>query len=209
MKLVIFGASGRTGLHLMEQALELGHEVTAFARAPEKIPIRHNRLKIVEGNIHDPATVGQAVKGKDVVLCALGRNPGEPVTALAEGTQNILRAMQEHGVPRIINVSAVGFRGESVDFLLGKILLWYFNRFLQKLFTTMRLQHETLAQSQQDWIAIRPFLLDEGPCKGNYRVVVEGIPSKGYRINTGDVAEFMLKHLTGDEYLRQSPAIAY
>jgi len=209
MKIIIFGASGRTGRHLIEQALELGHDVTAFARAPGKITIHNDRLKIVEGNIHDPIMVGQAVEGQEVVLCALGRNEGEPVTTLSEGTKNILQAMQGHGVRRIVNVSAAGFMGERADFLVGKLLFWYFNRYLQKLFDTMKLQHEAIVQSDVEWIAVRPLLLDEGPRKGNYRVVTEGIPSKGYRINTGDVAEFMLKHLTGDEYLRKALAIAY
>jgi len=209
MKLVIFGASGRTGRHLIEQALELGHDVTAVARTPDKIATRNDRLKIVAGNIHDMKSVEQAVQGQDVVLCALGRNQGEAVTTLADGTKNILQAMQKHEVRRMINVSAAGFMGERADFLVGKILLWYFNRYLRKLFETMKLQHEAIVQSDVEWIAVRPFLLDEGPRKGNYRIAVEGIPSKGYRINTGDVAEFMLKHLTGDEYLRQSPAISY
>lgn len=209
MKIVVFGASGRTGKHLIEQALEQGHDVTAFARTPDKIIIRSQRLKIVKGDIHDAAPVGQAVKNQDVVLCALGRNQGEAVTALAEGTQNILRAIQAHGIRRIINVSAAGFMGERADFLVGKVLFAFFDRYLQELFTSMRLQHEAIVSSDLEWIAVRPFLLDEGPRKGGYRIALEGIPSRGYRINTGDVAEFMLKHLTDDEYVRKAPSLAY
>jgi hypothetical protein len=40
-------------------------------------------------------------------------------------------------------------------------------------------------------------------------VVLKNIPSGGYRINTGDVAEFMLRQLSSDEYVGQAPAIAY
>jgi hypothetical protein len=98
---------------------------------------------------------------------------------------------------------------ERADFLIGGLLFWYFNCYLQKLFETMKLQHEAIVQSDTEWIAIRPFLLDEGSRKGNYRVVAKGIPSKGFRINTGDVAEFMLKNLESDEYLFKSPSIAY
>ena len=73
----------------------------------------------------------------------------------------------------------------------------------------MRAQYQELVNSGVEWVAVRPLLLDDGPRKGNYRVVVDGIPSRGYRINTGDVAEFMLKQLVSDEYVRQAPAIAY
>lgn len=209
MKIVIFGASGRTGQHLLTQALESGHTVTACARTPGKISTNHDRLRIMQNDIHHPSEVELAVQGQDVVLCALGMNKGEPATALADGTRNIIQAMQKHGVRRIINVSAAGFSGERADFFVGKLLFWFFNRYLKKLFEAMRRQHQVLVQSNVEWIAVRPVLLDEGPRKGNYRVVVEGIPSKGYRINTGDVAEFMLKNLEANEYLLKTPSIAY
>lgn len=209
MRIVIFGASGRTGRHLIAQALERGHAVTAFARTPGKIQTSHEQLRIMQGNIHDPAAVERAVEGHDVVLCALGINRGEPTTALAEGTRNILRAMEIHGAQRIICVSAAGFLGERADFLIGKILFWYFGRYLTRLFDAMRRQYQELEKSAVEWVAVRPLLLDEGPRKGNYRVVMDGIPSKGYRISTGDVAEFMLNQLVSHEYIRKAPAIAY
>ncbi len=209
MRIVIFGASGRTGRHLIVQALEQGHAVTAFARTPGKIQTRHEQLRIVQGNVHDPVVVERAVEGHEVVLCALGVNRDEPTTALAEGTRNILRAMEKHGVQRIIRVSAAGFLGERADFLIGKILFWYFERYLKRLFDAMKRQYQELEKSSMEWIAVRPFLLDEGPRQGHYRVVTDGIPSKGYRINTGDVAEFMLKQLVSHEYVHKAPAIAY
>ncbi len=209
MKIIIFGASGRTGRHLISQALEQGHAVTAFARTPGKIQTRHERLQIIQGDIHDLDTVEQATAGQNAVLCALGLNKDDSVTALADGTRNIIQAMKQHGVRRILNVSAAGFSGERADFLTGKILFWIFNRYLTKLFSAVKDQHKAIEQSALDWIAVRPFLLDEGPRKGNYRIALEGIPSKGYRINTGDVAEFMLNNMESDEYLLKAPALAY
>ena len=73
----------------------------------------------------------------------------------------------------------------------------------------MKKQHEVIEESGLDWIAVRPFLLDEGSRKGGCRIALEGIQSGGYRINTGDVADFMLKNLEGDEYLSKAPALAY
>jgi putative NADH-flavin reductase len=209
MKIVIFGASGRTGRHLISQALEREHTVTAFARTPGKIQIKHEHLQIIQGDIHDAMSVEKAVVGQDVVLCALGLNKDEPVTALADGTKIIITAMRNHQVRRILNVSAAGFSGEKADFLIGKILFWIFNRYLTKLFTAMKYQHEVIEQSGLEWIAVRPFLLDEGPRKGGYRIALEGIPSRGYRINTGDVAEFILNNLENNQYLRKSPGITY
>ncbi len=89
------------------------------------------------------------------------------------------------------------------------MLNYFANLPLAKLFDAMKRQYQELEKSNLDWIAVRPILLDEGPRKGNYRVVTDGIPRKGYRINTGDVAEFMLKNLAADEYVRKAPALAY
>lgn len=209
MKIVIFGASGRTGQHLISQALAQGHEVTAFARTPGKIRTSHERLRIIQGDIHDLDAVGQATAGQDAVFCTLGVNKEDSVSALADGTRNIIQAMQRYGVRRILNVSAAGFSDERADFLIGKILFWFFDRYLTKLFSAMKEQHRVIEQSGLDWTAVRPFLLDEGPGKGGYRITLEGIPSRGYRINTGDVAGFMLKNLESDEYFLKAPALAY
>ncbi len=164
----------------------------------------------MQGNIHDVGVVDQAIKDHDVVLCALGVNRDEAETALAEGTRNIIQAMKKHGIQRIICVSAVGFLDEKADFLIGKIFLWFFRRFLQKLLGAMKRQYQELDESSLEWIAVRPFLLDEGSRKGGYRAVAtDGIPSKGYRINTGDVAEFMLNQLKSYEYVGKAPSITY
>ena len=72
MKLIIFGSTGATGLQLIAQALELGHQVTAFARSPEKIEQTHEKLTWMKGDVLDQAAVEKASQGHDTVLCALG-----------------------------------------------------------------------------------------------------------------------------------------
>ena len=73
MKLVVFGSTGGTGSQVIRQALEQGHDVTAFARSPEKLTQKHERLKIVQGNVLDYPAVEQAIAGQDAVLCTLGQ----------------------------------------------------------------------------------------------------------------------------------------
>jgi len=72
MKLLIFGATGATGRQLVEQALQQGHEVTAFVRNPAKMTTQHEKLKVVKGNIMDCHSVGAAVAGQDAIFSALG-----------------------------------------------------------------------------------------------------------------------------------------
>src|ERR687888_2308318 len=72
MRLTIFGASGKTGRHLVEQALEAGHTVTAVVRDPARLPLRHDRVQVVKADVLDPAAIGPAVAGVDAVVSALG-----------------------------------------------------------------------------------------------------------------------------------------
>src|SRR5690349_17075052 len=99
MKVLVFGASGGTGRQLVVQALEQQFSVTAFVRDPTRFELKHPNLRVVAGDILQPATIQAVMAGQDAVLSALGvkRNQvGD--TTLSDGTQNILEAMWEHGV---------------------------------------------------------------------------------------------------------------
>src|SRR5215472_6968329 len=87
MKLLIAGATGATGLELMEQALEAGHTVTAFARRPASVRLKHPNLKVHQGDILDYAAVKAAVRGQDAVLSALGVRQLGRNTILSDGTR--------------------------------------------------------------------------------------------------------------------------
>ena len=60
MKIVVFGATGPTGRHVVERALELGHEVTAFVRNPSGLSLSHPALNVQQGDVLDPAAADTA-----------------------------------------------------------------------------------------------------------------------------------------------------
>ncbi|SMQ62298.1 NAD(P)H-binding [Plantibacter sp. VKM Ac-1784] len=104
MKLIIFGATGRTGIRLVEQALAVGHDVVAFIRNPAKLDLRHDRLRVVQGELTDAVAVEDVVRSADAVLATLtpqivGGSKDLPVAA---GTRNIVAAMRAHGVRRLV-----------------------------------------------------------------------------------------------------------
>lgn len=104
MKLTLFGASGRTGTHLAEQALAAGHDVVALMRNPAKLTLRHERLWVAQGDPTDEAAVADAVRGADAVLSTLSPKifGGPRDLPLASGTGDILAAMRAHGVRRLV-----------------------------------------------------------------------------------------------------------
>ena len=206
--IVIFGATGQTGRLLTERAITAGHVVTAFARDPARMTVSHKPLRIVQGDVLDAASVDRAVAGQDAVLSALGTAARRSPAVLPEGIRHILDAMERHGARRIIVVSAAGALRERAESLGGKLGLRLARAAIPGVYREHSAMLEELRPRALDWIAVRPVVLTNGPWTGRYRVVEEGIPRGGYRISRADVADFMIRQLTSDEFVRKMPAIA-
>ena len=210
MKLLIIGATGGTGRALVEQALAQGHSVTAFVRNSRKVRTTHEHLTIAEGNVLDYDSVERAVIGKDAVLSALGHKRWIiPTTILSEGTSNIIRAMEKHGVKRFYCETSLGVGNSRCRlglyhtlFVIPFIIYFYFR--------DKERQERLIKESSLDWVIVRPAQLTNGKKRGVYR---HGKDIGSYiftaRISRADVADFMLRQLTDDSYLRQTPGVSY
>ena len=203
MKIAIFGASGRTGILTVYQALDKGHLVTAFARNTADVTIQHKKLTVVQGDILEYEKVKKAVEGQDVIICALGVESRKPTTVLSEGTRNIIRAMEEFRVSRFICMSSAGILGNDAGILFGKIIM---PLFLRQVFLDKIRQMKIIRESSLEWVIIRPTSLNDAPKTGKYKITPG--PPASRTIPRADVADFMLKLLTDKQYDHQMPAIA-
>src|SRR5438876_850053 len=127
---------------------------------------------------------------------------------LPHGIRHILDAMERHGVRRIVVLSAAGALHERVGSIVGSLGLILARAFLPGVYREHRAMLEELRTRNLDWIAVRPVILTNGPWTGRYRVAAEGIPRGGYRVSRADVADFMIRQLTSDEFVRKMPAIS-
>ena len=203
MKIAIFGASGRTGILTVYQALNKGHLVTAFARKPSSVTIQHKNLRVVQGDILEYEKVKQAVEGQDVIISALGVESRKPTTVLSEGTRNILRAMEECKVSRFICMSSAGILGNDAGILFGKIIM---PLFLKQVFIDKVRQMKIIQETNLDWVIVRPTGLTDAPKTGKYKITMGSPVSR--KIPRADVSDFMLKLMTDKQYDHQMPAIA-
>jgi putative NADH-flavin reductase len=210
MKITIFGATGKVGRHLVDQALERGDRVTAFVRDPSKLTThRHERLKVVQGNVQNPKDVEQAVAGTDAVLSALGQTKTSSKDVLTEGIKNIVAAMNKHGVRRLVSLTGAGVRDPKdepklVDRVIGSLLKLLQRDLLEDALGAARV----IQESGLDWVIVRAPVLNEGEKKGEYRVGYVGKES-GTRLSRADLAGFMLEQTTDDTYLHQAPMVSY
>ena len=205
MKVAIFGATGKTGLELVKQALAKGHTVTAFVRDSARLTIEDEHLTLAVGDVFDPASVAQAVSGQDAVVCALGAGSDlKKTTVRTTGTLNIIRGMQESNVTRLLVVTAMGV-GESWDTLslINKI-------FFAVLLKSARDDHETqeaaVKESSLDWTIVRPSGLTDEPRTGVYDMG-ENIPAKTSKIARADVADLILAELEQNTLIRKAVTI--
>jgi putative NADH-flavin reductase len=212
MKLVIFGASGGTGQHLVQQALAQEHTVTAFARRPESIlAVPSPGLTVVQGDVHDAAAVSAVIAGHDAVLSGLGaRNLGKS-DVLEVGVRNILAGMAAHGVRRIIVLGASGAASDAGQHQSAgtRLLLKLISAtILREPFRSQWEQERQLEASGTDYTIVRPPRLLNGPFTGHYRVQEDGLPPGGVTINRADVADFMLRQLRNTAWIRKGPYVA-
>jgi putative NADH-flavin reductase len=212
MKVVIFGATGGTGRHLIEQALAQGHIVTAFDRNPTALTIEHPNLTFVQGDVFNQEQVDAAVAGQDAVICVLGVRPTVQMPVCSIGTEHIVAAMKKAGVKRFICqsafvVAALDGEGREVPWVLPVMLS--FSPKTKTMFADKVRQEQIVRQSDLDWIIVRPARLTDGPKTGAYNSGAPmsiGINSK---ITRADVADFILKQVSDDSYLHKVPRLSY
>jgi putative NADH-flavin reductase len=207
MNIIIFGASGKTGHHLVRQALEQGYTVTAFVRDPAKLTAKHEQLKVVQGNVSDYSTTEQAIKGQDAVLSALGaNNPFKYDQAVVDGMSNIIKAMKSTGVKKLIYLSFVGVKESRKD--AGFVISYIAPKILKPEIAGHEAREKMIRQSQLDWTIVQAPTLTNGPLKQKYRSGVD-LRTKAFIItlSRADVADFMLKQLIDDRYICKTARI--
>ncbi len=201
MKLLVFGATGGVGAHVVDQALAAGHEVTVFARTPAKVA--HTDVRIVQGDAFDAQAVAAAVAGHDAVISCLGSTPGpQKDVSLRTMGGNIADALGQSGVRRIVWCASEGVDGE-IPGLFGKVVM----KLLAKPLADHREALKRLRSKDVVLTIVRPRALNDKPLDTDYVEDFDGPSSGGYSISRASVAHFIVKSLTDPRYDNASVAI--
>lgn len=206
MKLLVFGATGKTGLCFVKQALDRGHDVTAFVRDPAKLQISHAKLASATGDILDAASVSAAFTDPfDAVISALGIFHREEKTDLSEGTRNIIEAMETHGCRRFAVVSSLG-AGDSAG--QGNLVARGLQRFLLNYVLADKTRQEALIEaSGLDYTIARPPQLTDNDSICREVVAWQGPAPRGkkltWKTSRMTVANFLLDALEQGTYSRE------
>ena len=208
MMLTILGATGKTGRHVLAQALAAGHVVTALARDQARLPQAPAGLRLVGGDVRDAAAVDAAVARAEAVLSVLGPPSNAPELAVSRGLDNVLAAMRRHGVRRLVLSVGAAVR-DPLDrpTALHAIFGLLVRALTKNVYEDMRQAAEKVRASDLDWTLVRVPRLTDAPGTGRVRVGYVG-KDVGASLARADLAEFMLRQLEAETYLRKAPAIS-
>jgi len=209
VKLTVFGATGPTGQHIVRQALDAGHEVTAFVRPSSRtLDITSDRLHVVTGGVTtDACAAGDAVCGREAVISVLGVGKSFTSTNLIARSVNvIIPAMELHGVRRLIFTSAFGVGASRRDSpLIPRIM---FRLMLNDVYADKKIGEDAVSRSGLNWTLVCPTILTDGPATGKYRagehLELHGLP----KISRADVGHFILTQLADTTRLRKAVVIS-
>lgn len=204
MKIVVFGATGGVGQHVVSQALKAGFHVTAFVRDPAKLEQSHRNLTVVEGDAFNAEAVAGAIAGHDAVVSCLGSSQGmKKSTELQQMATHIVDGMKAHEVKRIVYTATAGIHKELVG-LSGKFVMWL----LRHAIADHRGAVEYIQSNDLNYTIVRPMSLTDRPLTGQYREADTGLPDKSRSIiSRADVAHFIVKALKDKRYHHTSVAV--
>lgn len=208
MKTIVFGASGTIGKLAVQQMLKDGHEVTAFARNPQKLAINDPNLTYVAGDALSASSVADAVKGHNAVVITLGSGMSRKSVIRSQGTLNVIQAMQQHGVERLICQSTLGAHESwsNLNFFWKRIM---FGALIRPVFLDHELQENFVRASGLEWTIVRPGAFSDGPATGAFKEDIEPKDrALTLKISRADIAKFLSRQLSDLRYAHRAVGIS-
>lgn len=215
MKIIVFGSTGGTGVAALRALVSAGHEVTAFARDPAKLPPSLS-IRAIRGDVMNASDTACAVPGHDLVIVSLGnsQNPfalmfgarrTTPANVCETGTRHIVSAMQAAGMARLLVVTAFGI-GDTRACLPLAFKLFY-RTVLREHMADKEKQEEVVKSSGLDWTLVQPVGLTDGPATNIWMANTQGVIRR-QQMSRADVAAFLVSLIDSKDYSRATVALS-
>lgn len=207
MKLFVAGAAGRTGRHIVEQALGHGHEVVGLEHS-SAIEVHDSRLTVVRGDVRDLDLMAEFIAGCDAVAFAVGGGRSGIPRIHEEGIAAVIYGMAANDVRKLAAVSAAGTFART-DPKVSLKMRALIKTTMRSVYDDLEAMEKRIMASALEWTIVRPVGLSDGPFTGRYRISPDGsLLAKASRISRADVAAFTLKALETSRYNHDAIVIA-
>jgi uncharacterized protein YbjT (DUF2867 family) len=214
MKILLLGATGRTGKYIIEEAIKRGYKISAIARNPEKL--KDYNIDITQGTPYDYETVEKAITGCDAVINTLNvsrksDNPWAPLAApkdlISKSASNVVRAMAEAGIKRFVALSTIG-AGRSWKTTPGILKFIVSISNLKYAFRDHGRQEEILENSSLDYTICRAPMLSAAINNTGAIAAPEGENPAKAVLSRNSAAEFFLKIIENNEHIRETVSLS-
>lgn len=206
MRLLVIGASGRLGGHVVREALAQGHAVTAAARTPEALDIVHPALGLASVDVREAASLRAVLPQHHAVISTLGyRRHGETADVLAIGMRHLIAELPTAGLRRLVALASAGILqwdehrlrcerpGYPAAFMPGAAM--------------HRQAWQALEASDLDWTLVCPPELTDGPRDQSLLAQPDALPQAPLHVSMPALARWMVEASTQRSWLRQRVGI--
>jgi putative NADH-flavin reductase len=221
LQILVYGATGKIGTHVVEEALQRGHLVTAVSRDPSRIKKQHDNLSVVEGDLLDLQSIELLVEDKDIIIVSvrgmIGKDKKPENTLQYIATRNIVGQLRGvgGGAARLIHVGGSG----SLEVEPGVL---YADK-IPRVFLPKSLEHEIQGQilaleylrtvNDIDWSYATPAKnFTNGERTGEFRIggdaLMEDDRGKS-RISRADFAVALIDEAEKADHVQQRFSVAY
>lgn len=216
MKVLLLGATGRTGKLVLDQAIKAGHEVNCLVRSPERVKTQHDSLQIFQGDTRDKANLVKAIEGCDAIISILNISRTSdfpwaplrtPVDFLSKTMNQLITVAHEQSVSRIVVCSAWGVSETKPD-LPGWFRWFIDNSNIGVAYRDHERQEALLEDSNLDWTIVRPVGLTNSK---KLKKIIESqanVPKPKLLISRLNVARYMVETLNDLNSLRRKVVVS-
>lgn len=188
MRLVVLGANGRTGRHVVREALDIGATVTAIVRSEaRRLAMRHERLIVVVGDPCDPKLLARVFRDQDAVISTLGgRRPTKKSTSIYSlSADAIAYAALNAGLRKIVVTSS------ALLFTPRRLLDRILRAMVGNVVHSATLMEEKLRATGLAVLVARCGFLTDNHDK-TYRAELGSLPRNGSSVSRSSLAKFLV-----------------
>jgi putative NADH-flavin reductase len=209
MTITIFGATGRTGMQVIQKALESNIKVKTFVRNPAKLQQYQTKVEVITGSIDDYSAIKQAIQNSDCVVNVLGHSKNTPKDMQTTAIKNIIKAMQELNVARLITLTGAGVfaKGDKADFV-NNVVTFILKTFLGSMYYDGVNSTELVTKSNLNWTVLRAPVLTNGEKTNRVELSMVGDKKLSFKISRKDLADKLINIIKDPSTFKKLPYIA-
>ncbi|WP_219007195.1 NAD(P)-dependent oxidoreductase [Aquimarina litoralis] len=215
MKILLLGATGRTGKLVLTIALEKGYQVHCLARKSERIA-QKDGLTIFEGDPNNKEDLYRAMAGCDGVISVLNISRKSdfpwsslrtPKTYLSEVMAKLVPIAKEYNIKRISICSAWGVAETKKD--IPKWFKWFIdNSNIGIAYKDHEKQEKIISNSNANWTIVRPVGLTNSKRIEQVKETFDNKPKPSILISRKSVATYLLESLENDSLIKRKVVIS-